>query len=122
MIDSSFAAILRDAVEATPRAIGGSFAAADGEMVDSYSTREPEDWAFLTAHYGIVLAHLESAFGTWHFGGPQQVVIEHAQLDVLLQPVREGYYALLAVQQPAPLAQAAAALSEAVRRLRQEMG
>ena len=121
-MDSAFATILRDAVEATPRAVGSSFAARDGEMVDWFSSREPEDWAFLTAHYGILLSHLDSAFGTWHFGGPDLVVIEHERLDVLMQPVREGYFALIAVEQPAPLAQAATALAEAVRRLHKEMG
>lgn len=118
---SLFTDILRDAVEATPRAVGSAFAAGDGELVDAFTEYASEDWAFLTAHYGVLLKHLSSAFGTWHFGGPEVVVFEHADLDVLMQPVREGYFALLAVAQPAPLAQAQVALDRAVRRLREEM-
>ncbi len=118
---TSFSVILRDAVEATPRAVGGAFAAGDGELVDAFTEYATDDWAFLTAHYGVLLKHLTAAFGTWHFGGPDVVVFEHADLDVLLQPVREGYFALLAVAQPAPLAQAQVALERAVQRLRAEM-
>ena len=121
MIGSSFAAIMRHAVEATPGAIGGAFAAEDGELVDGFTTQAPDDWAFLTAHYGVLLRQLESAFGTWHYGGPIEVVLEHRLVDVLIQPVREGYFALLAVAQPAPLAIAQLALTAAVRRLREEM-
>src|SRR5690606_40175287 len=50
-----FSEILRRAVEATPNAIGGAFADADGEMVDSYSTIDAHEWAVLTAHYGVVM-------------------------------------------------------------------
>ncbi|MCA9679741.1 MAG: hypothetical protein H6709_24525 [Kofleriaceae bacterium] len=119
---SPFARILKTAVEATPRAIGGAFAAADGEMVDAYATTDPTDWALLTAHYGVVLAHLEAAFNTWHFGGPEFFFVEHPTLGVLVQPVGEGYFALMAVQQPAPLATALTTLGRAVIELRREMG
>ena len=118
---SPFAAILRTAVESTPRAVGGAFAASDGEMVDWFATADPLDFAILTAHYGVLLATLESVFNTWHFGGPEYFVVEHTRMDVLVHTVSEGYYALLAIEQPAPLAAAIASLEHAVSQLRREM-
>jgi hypothetical protein len=120
-VDSPFAAILRNAVERTPRAIGGAFAASDGEMVDWFATSDPLDFAILTAHYGVLLSTLESVFNTWHFGGPQFFVVEHSKLDVLVHVVQEGYYALLAIEQPAPLGTALTSMSDAVAQLRREM-
>jgi hypothetical protein len=120
-VASPFAMILRHAVERTPRAVGGAFAAPDGEMVDYFAATDPTDWAILTAHYGVVLHNLEAAFNTWHFGGPKFFVIEHSRLDVLVHCVEDGYYALLAVEQPAPLGVALSSLEDAVAELRKEM-
>jgi hypothetical protein len=117
-----FGAILRRAVESTPGAIGGAFAASDGELVDSYATWDTEMWAVLTAHYGIVLSHLRAAFGTWHYGGPEYFIVQHERLDVVVQVVDAGYYVLMAVDGPAPLARALAATHEAAAALAQEMG
>ena len=118
---SPFAEILRVAVERTPHAIGGAFAAGDGEMVDFYATTDPTDWAILTAHYGVILANLIACFNTWHFGGPQFFVVEHSKVDVLVHTVDSGYYALLAVQQPVSLAAALVSLVDAADALREEM-
>ena len=117
-----FAEILRIAVERTPRAVGGAFAAADGEMVDWFASGDPVEWALLTAHYGVVLANLEAALGALHYGGPEFFVVEHARLDILVHIVHDGYYALLAVEPPAPLATALTALRQAASELRKEMG
>jgi len=120
-VRSPFSDILRNAVERTPRAVGGAFAARDGEMVDYFSATDPTDWAILTAHYGVVLANLEAVFNTWHFGGPEYFVVEHTRLDVLVHAVEDGYYALLAVEPPTPLGTALTSLTDAVRELRREM-
>lgn len=120
-MSSPFAKILRDCVEKTPRAIGGAFAAPDGEMVDFFAAGDPLELAILTAHYGVVLSNLEAAFNTWHFGGPQYFVCEHTRVDVLVHLVEDGYYALLAVEQPAPLGTALGTLTDAVVELRREM-
>jgi hypothetical protein len=90
-------------------------------MVDFYATSDPTEWAILTAHYGVVLSTLNAAFSIWHFGGPQFFVVEHSKVDVLVQPVAEGYFALMAVEQPAPLGVAMASLGAAVEDLRKEM-
>ena len=116
-----FGAILKRAVESTPGAIGGAFADADGEMIDGFTTRDADDWALLTAHYGIVLAHLHAAFGTWHFGGPEYFIAQHHVLDIVVHAVPGGYYAILAVNEPAPLARALHSLRQAAIELHREM-
>lgn len=116
-----FAEILRRAVEATPNAIGGAFADADGEMVDSYSTIDPHEWAVLTAHYGVVMAHLKAAFGTWHFGGPEYFIAQHHKLQIVVSEVDAGYYALMALKDPANIGLALRHLREATEELRKEM-
>jgi hypothetical protein len=108
-------------VQSTPGAVGGAFADADGEMIDGFTTRDPNDWALLTAHYGIVLIQLHAAFGTWHFGGPEYFIAQHDKLDIVVQAVPGGYYAILAIPSPAPLARALISLREAARALHLEM-
>jgi hypothetical protein len=121
LLMSPFGAILKRAVRATPGAFGGAFADKQGEMIDGFTTGDPTDWALLTAHYGVVLTLLHAAFGTWHFGGPEYFVAQHDVVAVIVHTVEGGYYALLAVNQPAPLQQALDSLREAARLLRQEM-
>ncbi|HUJ59929.1 MAG TPA: hypothetical protein VLX92_15600 [Kofleriaceae bacterium] len=116
-----FGLILQRAVERTPNAIGGAFADCDGEMVDSYTRIDPHDWAVLTAHYGVVLSQLTAAFGTWHYGGPEYFIARHQSLEVVVFSVHQGYYALLAFDQPAPLALALDSLRVAASALRVEM-
>ena len=120
-----FAEILRRAVEATPGAVGGAFADSTGEMVESFATYDPHEWALLTAHYGVVLSHLSSMLGAWHFGGPEYFIAQHAVMDVVVHSVHGGYYALLALSlpngAPSPLALALSSLRIAARQLHQEM-
>lgn len=118
---SPFAEILRRAVEATPGAVGGAFAASDGEMVDYFARRDAYEWALFTAHYGVVLSHVQLALNTWHYGEASMVMLEHKTLAILIHSVKDGYYALMAVGHPAPLGQAMRALGRAARDLRQEM-
>lgn len=117
-----FSNILRGAVERTPGAIGGAFAAYDGELVDQFYQGDSDEWAIFTAHYGIVLSHVQSALNTWHYGEAELVMIEHANTDILLGAVLEGYYAMLAIDHPASLATAMREMSDAVIELRREMG
>lgn len=93
-----FGEIMKRAVEATPGAVGGSFADPTGEMVDGFAkSYNSNDWAILTAHYGVILAHLHAAFGIWHFGGPEYFVAQHQSLGIVVHALEGGYYALLAV-------------------------
>jgi hypothetical protein len=121
MNETVFARILKKAVDATPHAIGGAFADRDGEMVDSFATIDAHEWAVLTAHYGIVLAQLDAAFGTWHFGGPEYFVAQHEQIEVVVHAVEGGYYALLALRGGGNLGAAIERLRATACELREEM-
>ncbi len=137
-----FGEIMKRAVESTPDAVGGSFADSTGEMVDCYvATRssgfakgfEGHDWAILTAHYGVILAHLHAAFGIWHFGGPEYFVAQHQRLGIVVHALDGGYFALLAVDRKAHstarddadfadfASRALASLRDAARDLHREM-
>jgi hypothetical protein len=116
-----FGAILRKAVEATPNAIGGAFADADGEMVDSYAKIDRYEWAVLTAHYGVIMTLLKSAFGVWHYGGVELFIAQHNKIEVMVQAVDAGYFALVASRTPADLDVAMRELRGAVVALRKEM-
>lgn len=122
MIGTPFAEILRVAVQSTPSAVGGAFAARDGEMVDSFCDEDPNDWAILTAHYGVLLAHVQSALNTCHYGEANLIMIAHTGMNILVHSVDEGYYALMVVTEPAPLAQAMSAIEQAAHELKREMG
>ena len=121
MMRTPFAEILRVAVESTPGAIGGAFAASDGEMVDSFALADSHDWAVFTAHYGVLLSHIQAALTTCQYGQASLIMLEHTDLDILVHAVDEGYYALMAVGPPAPLAMAMNALARAAADLRREM-
>jgi hypothetical protein len=116
-----FAVILRDAVERTPGAVGGAFAAYDGEMVDAFARQDPTEWAILTAHFGVVLASLEAALNTKHFGGAEYFVVEASAVDVVVHTVEGGYFALMAMERPSCLATALGNLEIAAVALRKEM-
>lgn len=116
-----FGAILQRAVEATPNAIGGAFADADGEMVDSYSTIDRHEWAVLTAHYGVIMSLLKSVFGVWHYGGVEFFIAHHEKLEIMVQAVDAGYYALVASKAPSNFEVAMSELRFAAAALRKEM-
>src|SRR5262245_35565486 len=118
---SPFAAILRAAVANTPGAIGGSFAASDGETVDYVSDWERTEWEIVTAHFGVVMHHVQAALHTFHFGEAELVIVCHRDLDIVIHSVTEGYYAMLALSRPRSLARAMVSLSRASAMLRQEM-
>jgi predicted regulator of Ras-like GTPase activity (Roadblock/LC7/MglB family) len=120
-VPTPFGEILRAAVESTPRAIGGAFAACDGETVDLFTDWEAGDWKILTAHYGVVLASVQAALHTFHYGDVKLLVISHRHLELLIHAVGDGYFALIAVEPPAPLGRAIASLERASGELRKEM-
>ncbi len=120
-MSSPFSHILERIVRRTPGAIGGAFAAGDGEMVDSFSESAADEWALITAHYGILLAHVQSALRTFHYGEAELIVMSHGKIDILMHTVAEGYYALIATRRPAPLARVIREMAVAAESLRREM-
>ena len=116
-----FRAILKRAVEATPGAVGGAFADSEGEMVDWFANYDPHEWAVLTAHYGVVLSQLHAAFSLWHYGAPEYFMVQHKKLGVVIHTVEGGYFALMAVSDPARVQVALSSLSASVAELAKEM-
>lgn len=118
---SPFGEILRDAVDNLPGAIGGALAAGDGETVDSWSTWDEDEWALLTAHFGILVSHIRSALHTFHFGDVQFLYLAYGELDLVIQIVDEHYFALIALEPPVHLGTATQSLQHATTCLRKEM-
>lgn len=121
-MSSPFAEILASAVADAPCAIGGAFAAWDGEIVDFVSKWDDDEWLILTAHYGVVLAHVQSALHTFHFGEAVNLCLTHEELDIVVEAVKEGYFALIALEKPNNLGKAMLSLHRAAEKLRVEMG
>jgi hypothetical protein len=120
-VNTPFAAILKDVVQATPHAIGGAFADSEGEMVDAFSTINATEFAIITAHYGVVLGLMKSVFGTWHYGWPEYFLAQHLKLAVLVHVVEGGYFALVAFSNPPDINLALEHMRTACTRLRKEM-
>jgi hypothetical protein len=116
-----FGAIIKKCVQATPNAVGGAFAASDGEMVDSFATMDAHEWAVLTAHYGVILSLLKSVFGVWHYGGVEMFIAQHKHLEIFVCAVDAGYYAIVAAKTPADLDLTLPPLRVAAAALRREM-
>ncbi|HLU68074.1 MAG TPA: hypothetical protein VKZ63_17440 [Kofleriaceae bacterium] len=120
--ETPFSRILRRAVDRTPGALGGTFAAGDGETVDYVADGwRRSDWELLTAHHGVLLGHVRSALRTFHYGDPTFMVVTHRDMHVLMSDVSGGYFALMAVAPRAALAAAERNLGRAAARLRAEM-
>ncbi|HEY8146813.1 MAG TPA: hypothetical protein VIG06_29235 [Kofleriaceae bacterium] len=121
--ETPFAAILRQAVEQLPGAIGGTLAAGDGETVD-YHVRggwRRAEWELLTAHHGVLFRHVRSWLHTRHYGDPELMVVSHRELHVLLREVADGYFALLALDDAAEILSASRLLTDAAALLKREM-
>jgi predicted regulator of Ras-like GTPase activity (Roadblock/LC7/MglB family) len=112
---------MKRVVEHSPGAIGAAFAASDGEMVDAYTTIDPNEFAIITAHYGVVLSLLDSAFGTFHFGTPEYFFSKHKELAVLVHTVDAGYFALVAYTTDPDLDTSLSRLLPACALLKKEM-
>lgn len=122
---TSFADILEETLGEVSGRMGSSFAAADGEMVEchSHEAGDEDEWAILTAHYGVIFSHIRDALGTLHYGESKSIHITNRQSHIFMRPVSDGYYALLAVEHPClSLPKIRQGLDQAVSALREEMG
>jgi predicted regulator of Ras-like GTPase activity (Roadblock/LC7/MglB family) len=113
-------AILHRALAEAPGAVGSSFAAADGELVEQVAATS-DDLPFLTAHSAVLIAHVRAALHTFHFGDPIEIVMIARSGSILARAVADGYFALLAMTPGAPLAPAQKALGRAAALLREEI-
>ena len=116
-----FTAILQRAVERVPGAVGAIFADWDGEAVDHFSKGSAYDMLLLAAHFGVVLNHVQSVLHLFHFGEAEEIILQHAQMDLIVRSVGEGYYVVLAAGAGTHLATARREAAVAAKALRAEM-
>ena len=121
MTPTVFAALLQSAVDRVPGAVGGAFAAADGEMVDFCTEAQPTEWAILTAHFGILFQQVRSALHTFHFGDAETLVVCHEAMTILLRAVDRDYFALLGIAPAGGLARGLLELERVSGELRREL-
>jgi len=94
----------------------------DNVVVSTMTLLQPYGpWPQTLHELSHVLRQLTSAFGTWHYGGPEYFIARHDQLEVIVRTVEDGYYVLLAFRTPAALAIGLENLLIAARALRREM-
>jgi predicted regulator of Ras-like GTPase activity (Roadblock/LC7/MglB family) len=121
-VASVFSDILQRACTRIPGALGGAFAANDGVTVDSWTALDEYEWEVLTAHFGVILSNVQSALRTRHFGEAISMMVSHDDLDIYIHAVKEGYYAVVAVERPRCKCPAQHELGLAARLLEEEMG
>jgi predicted regulator of Ras-like GTPase activity (Roadblock/LC7/MglB family) len=120
-VNTSFSQILQHAVEEVPGAIAAIFAAYDGEAVDQFGISSKDDMLVLAAHYGVILNYVQSALHLFHFGEAVELILSHQRMDLVVRTVSQGYYVVLVVKKPCPLAMARRAVEAAACALRTEM-
>ncbi|MCP4449011.1 MAG: hypothetical protein GY811_27305 [Myxococcales bacterium] len=116
-----FAKTLEAAAESIPHSVGGALAAGDGELVDSWSTLGEDEWAFLTAHVGILVNHVRCAMHTFHFGDVEWLSVHYAGLDLVIEQLGDKYFLLVASKPPTDLLAVADVVHAAAERMREEM-
>ena len=116
-----FTPILRQVVERVPGAIGAIFADWDGEAVDLFSSGAKEEILIIGAHYGIVLNYVQSALHLFHFGEAEEMILQHARIDLIVRAVTHRYYVVLCTHAGAHLAIARREALAAASALAREM-
>tara|TARA_R110002096_G_scaffold77896_7_gene183358 strand:+ start:107805 stop:108182 length:378 start_codon:yes stop_codon:yes gene_type:complete len=116
-----FREILKQATNGIPGAVGGALAAGDGELLDAWTEWDSDDWAFLTAHVGIVVNHVRCAMHTFHFGDVEWVSMHYSGLDLVIEQLGDKYFVLLACKPPMNLGMTTDLLRSVAQSLREEM-
>ncbi len=96
-----FTPVLEQVVSRVPGAVGAIFADREGEAIDlvwQVSTLARDELRALGAHFGIVFHQVRRALHTFHYGDPQEIILQHQRLDLVVRAVGAGYYLLLVVR------------------------
>jgi len=100
-----FQAILREALQSAPGAIGAVFLDREGEAVDLWAERVldigPEGLRALGAYEGIFLSEIKRVCGRLGLGTPVQLTLEFEHAKVLGCDLKEGYYLVLVIDRGA---------------------
>lgn len=113
---SPYSATLRRLLEAVDGAIAAGFADYDGECVQCEGALESDTHRLHLAYQGIVLHHLQSVH---HPLGeiPTRISSRFQNLDVLIQPLKSGYFIVLTLKPNSNLYQAQRYLEQTAQEL-----
>lgn len=121
MTGTVFEEILREVVKAVPGAKGAIFIDWEGEAVDVYSTIGNTNIRLMGAHWGIVYHHARAALKKIGQGGPQELVMNFSQLQVIIRRVTDDYVVIFTLRPGCHLGRALGVLDWAEEKLRAEM-
>ncbi|MBI4512343.1 MAG: roadblock/LC7 domain-containing protein [Deltaproteobacteria bacterium] len=116
-----FTPILQRILDRIPGTVGVIFADWEGEAVDQVSSCERHDALVLAAHYGVILKNVQGALKLFHFGDVLELTVSHDRMDIIIRPVCDGYYLVLACEPGVHLASALRETQAAAHALKAEM-
>lgn len=115
-------AILQDLVDGVPGSLGAIFADWEGEAVEHVARMDDFQLKVMGAHQGIILENLRQAASRLGKGPVQEVVIQARAMSILVTPVTDEYFVVLALEGDALVARARPAIRFCCDRLRTEIG
>ena len=117
---SPYSATLRKLLDAVDGAVAAGFADYEGECVHCEGGLDTDTHRLLLAYQGIVLHHLQSVHH--HLGeAPTRISGRFATLDVLIQPLKSGYFVVLTLKPHSNLYRARHCLEQTAQELNQDL-
>jgi predicted regulator of Ras-like GTPase activity (Roadblock/LC7/MglB family) len=99
-----YARILQDLIQCTRGARAALLLDGDGEVVVEAGERD-ERHRLIAAYQGITLMSLRRLAGRYEWGGVRHVVLRYQEGSLIVRPLRDAYYLLVALSPDAPVAE-----------------
>lgn len=117
---SPYSATLRKLLDSVDGAVAAGFADYDGESVQFEGTLDADTHRLLLAYQGIVLHHLQSVHQV--FGEtPTRISCRHQNLQVIIEPLKSGYFVVLTLKPNSNLYRAGHCLEQTAQELNQDL-
>lgn len=117
-----FKMIMKKLVEDTQGAMGAIFVDWEGEAVDQFSLdNESYNLKLVGAHKGVILSLINNTQRQLLDNEALQVIIKMEKYNVIIAPVKDGYFVVLKLKPEALLSKAHHGLKSAVAALKKEM-
>lgn len=116
-----FKDILKNMLTQLPGAEGAIIADWEGEAVDQVAYVDDFEIKILGAHKGIILTRLRDALQRLDGGEIEEVLIYFSRSTVLITPLNEDYFLVLAVKSKVLTAKAASVMRRCAAQLRREI-
>ena len=117
-----FKKIMGNLVNSTPGATGAIFLDWEGESVDQYAAEnDGYHLKVLGAHKGVILNLIENAQKTAEKSTIECVSIKMKNFSVIMAPVKEGYFVVLAITPDSSISRARYGIRNAAKALKSEM-